>query len=270
MTVPSETPALPRLKRVEKSKPARIRNLAIVGVVILAAIALYVTGSGRPQPAPVVPSAGIAGQPDGRIRITNVTDVAFAVSWVSAGPTTGQLRWGSSPSQMTNVTPDIRGASVSSRTHYVVIPSLRPATTYYLEAISGRTVENLNGQPYQVTTGPAIGMPGLPVVLFGQVLAPDGGAPVAGAIIYVRVRDRDGRGTPGDSGELSAITDDDGSWGLDLNARVPDLKGYFAFTETTDEVVVDVEAADKGVASTVLRIATATETEQTITLRPKP
>ena len=51
---------------------------------------------------------------------------------------------------------DDRGAGLASTTHHVTISGLAASTSYYVDVVSGATVDNNGGAHYRVTTGPAL------------------------------------------------------------------------------------------------------------------
>ena len=152
----------------------------------------------------------------------------------------GYLRWGADPANLSGRAEDDRGAGVVSTTHHVTIGNLTPRTVYYVDLVSGTTVDNNGGAHYRVTTGPALdpGSPAPPV--YGQVSRPDGPSP-AGILVYATVRDGDGRGTPGASSLLSSIVQekDQGYWYLNLGlARLVDLSGPFSYSTSGDKLAL--------------------------------
>jgi hypothetical protein len=174
------------------------------------------------------------------VRISNVADQRFSLSWVTSAAETGYLRWGVDPANMSAQTEDDRGAGVASTTHHVTIGNLAPKTAYYVDVVSGATVDNNGGAHYRVTTGTALdpGSPAPPV--YGQLSRSDGLSP-AGILVYGTVRDGDSRGTPGASGLLSGVVQekDQGYWYLNLGlARLADLSGLFSYSPSGDKLAL--------------------------------
>jgi subtilisin family serine protease len=186
------------------------------------------------------------------VRVTNVTDRSFTVSWMTDQPARGFVRYGSTPA-LENAAGDDRGADIpstssgprASHSHHVTLTGLSPATTYYFTVVSGNTVQKPDGKLNQVTTGATLGVP--PVwTVYGRVMKPDGETPAAGTLVYVTVQN--GEQGAAESAPLSAITDDQGYWSLNLGAaRTRAGDSYFTFAEDKDiEVIVDVRHPSAG------------------------
>jgi len=171
--------------------------------------------------------AAAVGQPViSAVRIANVRDGSFAVSWLTDLPATGQVRYGSDPSALVNVTHDDRGASAVGRTHHVTVRGLRPETIYYVALVSG---EIASGDLYRITTGPTLGIPAAHTA-YGRIVQADGVTPAAGALVYLTLFDRDDRATAGQAERLSTLTDANGYWAVNLGAaRAKYGDAYFVY-----------------------------------------
>lgn len=171
------------------------------------------------------------------MRITNVTDSAFSVSWVSDAVETGHVLYGASPSSVASRADDDRGAGVSGTTHHVTVTGLAAQTAYYVDAYSGAVVDNNGGAHYRVNTGSS-SSPGQPSAVYGQVARASGASP-AGLLVYLVLADGDGKGSTGAASPLSCIVKpgDQGYWVLNLgNARLGDLSGPFAYSPSGDRL----------------------------------
>lgn len=94
-----------------------------------------------------------------KVRITNVADNKFAVSWTTHIPTTGTVEYGPVGETLSEIAYDDRdlaGSSAEYTTHHVTIAELQPDTPYAFRIIShGHRYDN-EGSPYSVVTGPTI------------------------------------------------------------------------------------------------------------------
>jgi hypothetical protein len=179
-----------------------------------------------------------------QVRITNVNDTAFTVSWITDGDTTGYVGYGSTPSDLSQTAHDDRGASTTDDTHYVTIQSLGPATTYHFEVISGEAT----GDGYTVTTGSTLGVSS-PDTIFGQVFKADGLTPAAGTIVYLTISDGNGSGSSGSAAPMAALVEGNGWWSANLgNVRLADLSGSFDYSASGDQLEVFAQGADDGTA----------------------
>jgi len=171
------------------------------------------------------------------VRISNITNASFSVSWMSNSPEAGYVLCGTDPTNLTIKADDDRGAGVTSTTHHVTLTDLQESTRYYCDIHSGATVDDNGGAHYQIVTGPIINI-APPGAIYGQASRADGSSP-AGIMVYLMVRDGDGKGSPGRSALLSTIIKekDQGYWYLNLgNARVEGLTAPFAYSASGDKL----------------------------------
>lgn len=153
------------------------------------------------------------------IKITNVTDKSFTVSWTTAEKTDGFIAYGTSES----LGQTAQGGSAAN-THSVDINSLSPSTAYYFKIISGQNTFDLNDKAYQIKTGPKLAPPAKTDVVFGTTLD-HLGKPVERAIVILN--------TTGAS-PLSTQTDSKGTWVIPFsNLRISTLSGYANYSGKT-------------------------------------
>ncbi|MBC8422481.1 MAG: fibronectin type III domain-containing protein, partial [Chloroflexi bacterium] len=180
------------------------------------------------------------------VRITNVRDTSFTVSWITDISSDGHVNYGTDPANLNQTAYDDRGADTFDDTHHVTLQELLPNTLYYFDVVSGATTDDNDGAHYTVTTGPTLGLPGSDQI-FGQVFKEDGTTPAEGAIVYITLRDADGSGSPDEAATLSALVDDTGYWTTNLgNARLADLSGYFTYSASGDQVKLEAQGAAGG------------------------
>lgn len=179
------------------------------------------------------------------VRVSNVRDVYFTVSWVTEGHAHGEVHYGTTPA-LGQVAYDDRGTAYMGWTHYVGLTGLLPSTLYYFDVVSDGAVDDNGGAHYQVTTGPTLAPPTSDAV-WGLVHQEDGTTPATGAIVYLQVRDANGLGSPGQSAVLSALVSEAGYWFANLaNARTADLGAYFAYSPSGDQVLLEAEGGQIG------------------------
>lgn len=153
-----------------------------------------------------------------QIKITNLTDSSFSVSFMTDETTTGFVKYGTKPNQLSQQAGDDRdqlaGAVSSYTTHHITVRNLQPQTTYYftLGTASKAAFDN-NGQPFSVTTHQKQSNLSLAQTMYGTVLYPDQ-RPAEGSIVYVNIEN---------TGELSTLVRSSGTWAVPLSqARTPD------------------------------------------------
>ncbi len=199
------------------------------------------------------------------ISTTNVQNNRFTVSWVTETDETCQVNYGTSAYSLGKRAYDDRGQAASGKTHHVTITGLSANTQYYYEVISGGQAYRNNGRPYTISTGISLTPASVSHVAYGQVSLSSGG-PANGAMVFLKVQDNDGAGTPGTSQTLSALTDNAGWWSMELNSvRTQNLTNYFIFSESGDSEIISARADE--LAPTAIVIDTARDhPAQTIAL----
>jgi hypothetical protein len=183
------------------------------------------------------------------IRVTNITDSSFTISWVTDQKTSGFVEWGKSPNSLTRTKLDEIGDQ--SSTHSVNIQNLSPSTTYYFKINSGGKRFDNNGSAWQITTGPKIPKPAISNLLSGRVVTSEG-KPVKNALVYLNLTG---------VSPLSTITSENGSWVISISeARTPDLTSLADIDDDTTltQIFVQADAVNKATAQIYPRSAKPT------------
>ncbi len=158
------------------------------------------------------------------IRITNVSDTSFTVSFVTDADVLASLNFGKDKNLGQTVLDERnQNGSLSPHTvHSIMIKNLAPNTTYYFSIISGQDTFLQNGIPFTVKTGPTINTtseasPLSGKKVSGKILLTNGSAPKE-AIIYV---------TSENSQTLSSLIKEDGGYNVPLGLiRTDNLSSY--------------------------------------------
>jgi hypothetical protein len=171
------------------------------------------------------------------VRITNVTDTSFSVSWTTDKPAGGFISYSSdnafNKTAQDQVTPQ-------SETHYVNVTGLTAQTAYNFKINSGGQDYDNNGNPWQVQTGAQLSQPSQSNIISGQVLTASGN-PATNALVYINVAS---------ASPLSTITSQTGTWLLSLSsARTQDLSSYASINDTNSVIEISVQAGTLGIAS---------------------
>ena len=271
----------PEQLRVMPEKPS---GWLLVSSAMMA-LGLIASALGLRTTATSTPAATIS-----EVRVANVRDTSFTVSWVTDQLATGEVHYGGAngvwhgsdladasttdvPSaldtSLDQVAYDDRGAGTSDDTHYVTLTGLTPNTTYYFDVVSDGTTDDNEGAHYAVTTGPTLALPNSDTI-YGQVFKAcsepcrreDGTTPAEGAIVYITLRDADGSGSPDEAAPLSALVEGSGYWLANLgNARTAGLTAYFGYSASGDGVELRAQGGGDG---------TAVQTVDTANDRPAP
>lgn len=178
-----------------------------------------------------------------QIRVTNITDTSFAISWLTQKSTSGYLQY-SQNSNLDLVVSDDRdqeGGTVANYfTHFITVRGLKPATTYNFRLGSGARQYDQDGKPYQVTTGQILGSPPQADVAYGQALTPNG-EPADGSIVYLSL--------PGVVPQ-AALVKSSGSWVIPIStSRSSDLTSFAAYDPINAQVQLEVTSGSMGQSS---------------------
>lgn len=166
------------------------------------------------------------------IRVTNVTDNSFTVSYLTDSAVKGSAGIVGQP-----FSPDDRDASLAQAqsyyTHYVIIKNLSPATKYQYQVEGGTTT-------YEVTTAPSVTASAVTAEpIYGTVAKLDG-TPAFRAIVYF---------SPFGGAPVSTYVKANGNFLLPVNnLRTTDLKS-FLFLKTNDPETIFIEGGQDGVST---------------------
>jgi hypothetical protein len=203
----------------------QIPTLLGLGVLVIALVAgLLFFGDGT---GVFAPRATPQTTPK-NIRITNVTDKSFTVSFYTDEATPGFVKYGDSASSLKNQMGDDRdqlSGVVSPYTlHHVTVRGLEAGSDYYyvLGTGSNATFDD-NGTAFQIKTAAKIASPPpASKTIYGSI-SNSGGTPAEGTIVYFTM--------PG-VGDMSSLVRSSGSWALSLaNARTADGTAYADITD---------------------------------------
>lgn len=153
------------------------------------------------------------------LKVTNVSDTSFSISFVTDSPTVGYIKYGSNSNALNTTVNDDRDQSSGStglyRTHHITVRSLKPSSPYYFKIGTGsRELYDDNGSPYTVSTVSPITSQAK--TIYGEVTTASGGA-ATGALIYIN---------GDDLAPLSTFVQSSGSFVVSLSqARTKSLQG---------------------------------------------
>ena len=168
-------------------------------------------------------NASLTNQPQ-NVRITNITDNSFTVSYQTESKVIGSLNYGEDQ-KLGNPALDDRDQQTANLTaynvHNITVRNLNPQKQYFFSITSGQETYINSNQPFTVTTGPKLpGPPPDQAPISGKILLSNGNPP-AEAIVYV---------TADNSQVISTLVKSDGTYILPLNSlRTNDLSNYYNF-----------------------------------------
>ncbi len=172
--------------------------------------------------------AGPTDNPE-NIRISNISDSSFTVSYSTQADVIGSITFGKDKNlgQTALDERDEKSDTVTNhKIHSVTVKNLTPSTKYFFNIISSQNTFSNNGIPFDLSTGPIIQTPPSgqePIT--GKILLPSGSKPNEG-VVYV---------TTDNSQVISTLVRQDGNYILPLNSmRGSDLASYFNFNSSTN------------------------------------
>lgn len=161
------------------------------------------------------------------IRMSNISESTFTISWVTDKETSGFVLWGKSESKIDNIAKE---NNEKSFTHSVTLTDLSPQTNYFYKINSDGTLFDNKGIPWSTTTGPDIGINPDSILVSGSVMNALGEASQK-SLVYANI----GGYT------LSTTTSKSGSFVFSLAyVRTPDLTSYAQINEK--ETLIEIFA----------------------------
>lgn len=187
-------------------------------------------------------NASLSDQPKD-VRITNVTDNSFTVSYSTDSQVPGSLNYGKDQTLGQTGLDDRdqqSGNLANYNIHNITLRSLQSQTQYFFTITSGQNNYLNSGEPFTVTTAASLSAPLEQTPMTGKVTLPDGTAPTE-AIVYV---------TTDNAQVISTLTKSDGSFILPLNSlRTSDLSSYYALP---DNATIKILALGDSLTSNVV------------------
>ena len=185
-----------------------------------------------------------------QVRLTNVTDTGFSVSWTTDQAATGKIKVGTDEKNLKDQVLDDRdqlsGETGSFEVHYLTGKNLKAGTKYYFKIESGGRAFDNQGKPFEITTGPTLGNPPPADPVYGTVLTA-GKTPAEGVIVYVNLAN---------AAPLSALVKSGGNWALSLStARTADLKSYLTYDAQATIINLLAQGGKQGTAPAITTTA---------------
>ncbi|QLG69836.1 MAG: hypothetical protein CH104c_0605 [Candidatus Woesebacteria bacterium] len=183
------------------------------------------------------------------VKISNITDSSFTITWLTQDKADGFVVWGKSKSlgQTTNEETKAKGY-----THSATITNLEPETTYYFKINSGGDLYDNDGSPWETKTAPKLSSSETPAIQnISGFIVNALGAPATSALVFVKA---------GGSNLLSTYTSENGNWIIPLNKiRTSDLNNSYKINGQ-DLLEINVQAGPEGIASAQIYAEKATAT----------
>lgn len=172
------------------------------------------------------------------VRVTNIQDSSFTISWTTDRKTSGFVRWGKTESFLNRVS--LNPSEEPGYTHLINVEGLAPKTAYFFKINSGGKEFDNNGVNWKVQTGEAIPIHSRAYIISGKITT-SLIEPIEGALVYAVV---------GGSSPLSTLTTTEGEWTINIGqARTLTLTNYISFNEEKTPIEILVQAGPNGIAS---------------------
>ncbi len=171
------------------------------------------------------------------VRITNITDTSFTVSWTTDKKTSGFIIWGKTEQLGQTTIPENQGLK---NVHSITTRQLSLETAYFLKINSNANEFDNSGIPWRMKTGPSLKILSVPGIISGSILTATG-QPAAEVTVFV---------SAGGISPLSATTSQDGSWVIPLsNIRSADLSSFGQLKQANVLLEIFVQGGPLGVAT---------------------
>ncbi len=162
------------------------------------------------------------------VKITNISDESFTVTYITEVPSTGSISYGLTKklgeSELESIDKE-KGSFSPKKIHSISVKKLIPDTKYYFTIISGSNTYLNNGAPFEAITGPNISSPpAKQITIKGKIVLPDS-SPSSETLVYLNAEN---------SQLISSTTANDGNFSFSLEKlRINDLSAYFNTDENT-------------------------------------
>lgn len=221
----------------------RARIPTIVGLLVLVGgivAGIYVVNSRRT-------AVDVSSYEPKVVRITNISDSKFSVSWMTDTAVAGKVMYGKVGDEIDIQAVDDRDslASESSQyvTHHVTMSGLQPSTQYAFKILTGEreTEFDNNGSAYVVATGPVITSTPPADAMYGEIQQ-SSSLPAEGAVVYATIPG----GTP-----VSTLVKASGNWTIPMSiARTTDLASYVVYDPSATVISIVAESGKQQATAT--------------------
>ncbi len=177
------------------------------------------------------------------VRVTNITDTSFTVSYQTSSSVTGSLVYGKDKNLDTTAFDQRDQAKnvLPHNIHFITVRNLSPQSTYFFSIISGQTTYSKGSEPFQVITAQTPSIQPFDTTIKGSILLPSGGAPKE-ALVYA---------TTDNASPIASLVNADGSYTLPIgNIKTSDLKGFADLTDKNLTLLIfDSDTSSQAIVS---------------------
>lgn len=169
------------------------------------------------------------------VRVTNITEDSFSVSFYTDKPALTSLRWGDTEPTNLSSPADKR----LSNLHYFTIDGLLSDTSYQFKIISGGDEYDNNGVAWKVQTASTIEGLSNKTFVSGNVTTDDG-QPASKAIVYIHI---------GGASSISTQASEEGTYLVSLSGLRTQIMDKYASIDESDTINIFVQGGPLGVAT---------------------
>lgn len=166
------------------------------------------------------------------VRVSNITDKSFTVSWTTDIETSAFIKWGTNENILNKVVSQEAGQK--GRVHSLNVSEVEPNTTVYFKINSNGTDFDNNKIAWQARTLPNANKYPSTIIASGTILDINGASGTK-ALVYITINGQ----------TVSAITSDQGSW-------IVPLHDYFSSFNDTQPIQINAINADSVSSSAVI------------------
>lgn len=179
-----------------------------------------------------------------QVKISNVNEAGFSVSWISDKAAVGYVLYGESEETLLMKAEDERNKGQTKPqtyyVHYVNVAGLKPMTQYWFKLGMDNKNFGLGEKAYRVLTGATLTDQPQADAAYGQITTTNND-PAEGAVVYLQI--------PG-AGLLSTFTKPSGAWAIPLaGTRTEGLDKLATWDKKTGRMSIWVESGNLGNAS---------------------
>ena len=141
------------------------------------------------------------------VKITNLTQTSFTVSWTTSIPTSGFVKWGVSEKSIQKIASEERTGL--SLTHHITVTNIETGSQFFFKINSNNSDWDNNGTAWSGSTNTS-GVSGEQQFFASGTIVDEKGNPLPEALIYLMT----------DGYTLSTLTSENGSWIIPVSSYV--------------------------------------------------
>lgn len=164
------------------------------------------------------------------IRITNLTDSGFTVTFFTEKATSGFVKYGTDPAKLNSQISDDRdqlsGTVEDYNLHHITVRGLESARDYFfILGTDSKTEYDNEGEPFSIKIPAKISSQMPPAITVYGSISREGGTPAEGSVVYLSSEKM---------GDLSALVKGSGSWAVPLSQSLNKEGTDYAGLEEVD------------------------------------